>query len=165
MQRRPWRIPSCTGPEVKPCGECEWKRGDGQPKQLHKRIVATTVALTKWPSHGRFHEQMMHYRPTSSQHAVGSRCLAWGKLFSDRFIAGLPLCSATSWDGPKWIEEKEHVTIIVVLGVPQDVHVIHLAAAFSCVTYKLGGHFNPPFCKVPFPPFVKYRLSAASIVT
>jgi hypothetical protein len=37
-------------------GECEWKRGDGQPKRPSDReVAATTVALMEWPSHRRFH--------------------------------------------------------------------------------------------------------------
>src|SRR5829696_2084545 len=38
MQRRPWRIPSCTGlTTTRPHSECEWKRGDGQPKRPNSR--------------------------------------------------------------------------------------------------------------------------------
>src|SRR5215212_4017695 len=42
----------------------------GRRNGLTAKIAATTMALTKWPSHGRFHDRMMHYRPASSQHAV-----------------------------------------------------------------------------------------------
>src|SRR5829696_6924596 len=98
---------------------------------------------------------MMHYLPTSSQHAVGSRCLAWGNLFSDRFVAGLPLCLATSWDGTQADRGERACDHHRRPGCALGYMSYTSAAAFSCVTYKLGGHFNPPFCKVPFPPFVK----------
>jgi hypothetical protein len=53
--------------------------------------------------------------------------------------------------GPKWIEEKEHLTIIVVLGVPQDVHLIRLGGSLFLLRYLQAWRtFQsplPPFCK------------------
>jgi len=47
--------------------------------------------------------------------------------------------------GLKWIEDKEHVTIIVVLGVPQDVHVIRLGGSlFLALTTSLADISIPP---------------------
>ena len=48
--------------------------------------------------------------------------------------------------GPKkWIEEKEHVTIIVVLGVPQEVAVIRLGGSlFLALPTSLADISIPP---------------------
>jgi len=48
--------------------------------------------------------------------------------------------------GPKkWVEEKEHVTIIVVLGVPQEVAVIRLGGSlFLALPTSLADISIPP---------------------